>query len=214
MFNQPMYYYYLQYDTHKYAADTDIGIMTPQYMYEHSKWKQLDPILDGWRRRIINVWEMYSYADPKSLSREEIIDALNIRMGPDYMMSIPLFHFIPGPALGWQSTLVMRYMNIYRIDINQIELKKWCNNDTIDWGKDARLRLPMNRLLCEKERYADYVKYYRDNAIVDDKIRLLDQLNQIHLNIGSDFIPMKFVTNMTNEMGMKDMYLGGDPTHG
>ena len=47
MFNQPMYYYYLQYDPHKYATDTDIGIMTPQYMYEHSKWKQLDPILSG-----------------------------------------------------------------------------------------------------------------------------------------------------------------------
>ena len=208
-FNDPFIFYAIFPNPLKKDLSNEPGLMTPQYLYDHNKGYLLDPILEPWRRIIVNVWDMYKQ-DPGALTRQEIIDALNIRLGPRYMKSIQLFRYIPSVALGWQLKLVMSHMAIFKIDLNNIDVLKYVKREDIDWGFDKHLPMrKLNRLYYEQVQYDEYTKYYKDTQVVFNKEKLLDQFNQITVLVNSGVIPKTVVKDVTYDMGLTNPFNGG-----
>lgn len=209
LYDNPFYMYALVLNPENRKLDTEPGIMTPQYMYTHDKNYLLDPILDSWRRVIVNTWGMYPQ-DPATLTRREIIDALNIRLGGKFMDTINFFRFVPSPTLGWQLKLLLGRVNIYRIDLNNTALYNYIRKEDIDWGKDKRVfSRKLNRLYWQNVGYEEYIKFYRDNISVFDRERLLDQFNQITITVKDGFIPKKVCEDMTTKLGLYNPTIGG-----
>lgn len=209
LLDNPLYFYALIYNPENRRLDTEPGIMTPQYMYSHDKNYLLDPVLDSWRRIIVNKWQMYPQ-DPMTLTRREVVDALNIKLGGKFMDSISFFRYVPSPTLGWQLKMLMGKMSIIRIDLNDTALMNHIRKEDIDWGNDTRIfARKLNRMYYQNISYEEYTKYYRDNMAIFDKERLLDQFNQITIKVKDGFIPKSVCEDMTVKLGLNSPIIGG-----
>ena len=78
---QPLYFYHLV----NKDADLSIGLLSLKYMYDHGLYEEFDKYTDKYKYRIVNSWQIEKYAGRKeeSLTREEILDALNIFRGAE-----------------------------------------------------------------------------------------------------------------------------------
>lgn len=209
LMDNPLYFYAMVFNPSGRKLDTEPGIMTPQYMYDHDKGYLLDPILDQWRRTIVNRWNMYQQ-DPATLTRREVIDALNIRLGGRFMESISFFRYVPSPTLGWQLRLVLGKVRVYRVDLNSTVFQNYVRKEDIDWGKDTRiLSRKLDRMYYQRVTYEEYTKYYRDNITLTDKELLLNQFNQINILVKSGFIPKAACVDMTDKLGLNNTFIGG-----
>lgn len=205
-FNEPFYFYsiiYNPYSRKKLEIETrNIGLMTPKYMLDHNKTDLLDDVLAPWRRVIVNIWGMYQ-EDPGHLTRQEVIDALNIKLGPEFMKSIYLHKFVPSTTLGWQLKLVLSDSAFFRLDMNRIDLINYIGQYNIDWGRDIHIaNRKLDKLYWQKVTYDEYVSMYRDGLNVEHKARLLNQFNKIRIEPSTGIIPNKFIEDMTSKLSI------------
>lgn len=98
------------------------GITSLQYQYdndikafEKNSYKYRDRITDQ------NKWGIYSEKQPNELTNEDILNALNIQRESEFGASyIYLFRFPPYNNLGKEMREILKYKDIYRIDLNDI----------------------------------------------------------------------------------------------
>lgn len=206
--DNPFYFYSLVMNPEKKNIDNEIGLMSPRYMYDHDKTYLLDGVLDPWRRVIVNTWGMYPQ-DPDTLTRREVMDAMDLKLGPEYLNSIFFFRYVPSQSLGWQTKLILSKAKIYRIDLNDTNITNYIRKEDIMWGRDKRFaNRQLNRLYWQNITSGEYFKFYKDNMPVFNRERLLDQLNQIHVIPKQGYIPKAAVVDMTNKLNL-DNVMGG-----
>lgn len=180
-------------------------LMTPNYMQKHNKNDLLDGILYPWRRVIVNIWGMYQ-SDPGTLTRQEVIDALNIKLGGEFMNSIYLYRHVPSPSLGWQLKTVLADCNIFKINLGRKDVIDYIRPTNIDWGHDVRFTSrKLDRMYYENVSYDDYVEQYRDALNVEHRARLLLQFNRVRISPPTGMIPVNFIENMTSKLNMNNI---------
>ena len=140
--------------------------------------------------------------DPCTLTRQEIIDAINIKLGSKELRRLPLLRFVPSVDKNPNLKYYISTMRIFRIDLNNKELLSYISND-IDWGIDKYcLSRKLNKMYYLSVSYDNYTKYYRDGLNVLDKSNLLNQFNQIRIEPKDGYIPKHLVYDMTGDLGL------------
>lgn len=201
LINEPMYFYFFAPDINNRKFNGEIGIMTPKYLFDNQKFYYLDPILESYKRTIVYKWGMYN-RDPGTLTRTEIVDAINIKLGHTELTTLPLFRMVPSTIHAPNMKYLLSTMRIFRLDLNNKELYKYIDNQ-IDWGVDKYcLNRRLNKMYYLSLSYDEYTKYYRDNYSVNDKLNILNQFNQIRIRPKEGYIPKHLVKDMTSEFGL------------
>ena len=183
----------------------NLPLMTPNYMMKEKRTDLLDGILYPWRRVIVNVWQMYN-TDPGHLTRQEVIDALNIKLGGEFMSSIYLHRYVPSPSLGWQLKLVLADCDITKIDLGRQDVIDYIRKENIDWGRDVHIfNHKLDRSYYENVTYDKYVDSYKDALNVEHKARLLLQFNRVRISPPSGYIPLNYIENMTSKLYLNNI---------
>lgn len=186
--NKPFYFYHLI----PKNADLSKGILTPQYFYNHSMFKEFDACTDKYRDRLCNVWGYYPNKKPEELTREEIIKGLNkFRKSKNGCKTVYLFRYPPYEALGNNMRKILQGKDILRIDIDNKELKKYITD--IFWGywfsnSDNK---KLDREYYENISKSQYFQYYDDYNKMS-----FAKLNHISLTCKYGYIPNKFIEKM------------------
>ena len=121
--NKPLYFYHV---INKDAV-LDDGIYSLKYMYDNGLFELFDKSTKKYKLRIVNDWNIEKYKDRKvdSLTREEIMDALNIFRGEYGSRYIYFFRYPLYKELGSRMAEILKYKDIYRIDINDERIQKY-----------------------------------------------------------------------------------------
>ena len=138
-------------------------------MYDHKLYNLFDKYVDKYKERIVSDWTITKYKNrcKDSLKREEILDALNIFRGKYGTSYIYFFKYPPTEKLGPKMKNLLKYKDIYKIDINNEQVQK--NIIDIFYGYD---KSNSDNQLLTKEYYEnisekDYFAKYNDNLILN-----------------------------------------------
>ena len=120
--NKPFYFYHL---VPKGSDVRKMGLISPQYMYDHKMYDMFDKSVEKYRSRISGPFKL-STKKPEELTREDIINAMNtFRKGKDGMNQIYLFRYAPHKGLGKNMHETLAGKDVYRIDLNDPRVKKY-----------------------------------------------------------------------------------------
>lgn len=186
------------------------GLKTPEYVYkvENNKKLYLD-MVDKYRYRLCNGWDIYPKRDPDSLAPKEIYDGINkFRDDPDGNNQIYMFRYPPSPDLGPNMREVLKDKVIYAFDILDPKNKEYIKK--INWGfKDSHTgNEALTREYYENITEEEYFANYDDNAKM-----LFASLNHISVNPVKGYIPTsrlkktnhKLSENSKKKVGKKKM---------
>lgn len=186
---KPLYFYHVI----DKNADIKKGILSLKYMYDNKMYALFDKHSQKYINRITNDWNIEKYKGRKDLSREEIIDGLNIFRGEYGASYIYFFKYPLYDELGEKIKELLKYKDIYRIDINNEEVKK--NIKDIFYGFD--LSNSDNKVLdksyYEKISEKDYFSKYNDKLNMN-----FSTLNHISIAFKNDFCDIKFLEKIEN----------------
>lgn len=179
-----MYFYHLV----NKEASIDKGLISLQYMYDNKLYDLFDKNASKYIKRITDDWNIPKYKNKKSLTREEIIDALNIFRGKYGSNYIYFFLYPPYKALGTRINELSKYKDIYKIDIDNPELNEYITD--IFYGYDMS---NSDNLLLDYNYYKnisreDYFKKYDDNIPMN-----FSRLNHISISFKDGYCPNKFL---------------------
>ncbi len=188
--NKPLYFYHLV----DKKANLNNGLISLQYMYEHQLFDLFDKYTSKYRERIVSVWSIAKYKgrNPNSLTREEIINALNIFRGPYGTSYIYFFKYPPFKQLGPRMKAILEYKDIYRININNEQVQK--NIIDIFYGYNQS---HSDQQLLTKEYYEhvskeEYFKNYNDNISMN-----YSTLNHISIAFKNNHCLKEFLEKIT-----------------
>lgn len=184
--NEPLYFY------HVINKDADIskGILSLKYMYDNELFNLFDKNIRKYKKRIVNDWniEKYKNRDENTLTREEIIDALNIFRGEYGASYIYFFKFPLYKELGTKINELLKVKDIYRININDEEVQK--NIKDIFYGYDES---NSDNKILDKSYYEniteeEYFKNYDDSLVMN-----FSTLNHISIAFKDNYCPIEFL---------------------
>lgn len=186
------------------------GLKTPEYVYkvENNKKLYLD-MVDKYRYRLCNGWDIYPKRDPDSLAPKEIYDGINkFRDDPDGNNQIYMFRYPPSPDLGPNMREVLKDKVIYAFDILDPKNKEYIKK--INWGFEGSHtgNEALTREYYENITEEEYFANYDDNAKM-----LFASLNHISVNPVKGYIPTsrlkktnhKLSENSKKKVGKKKM---------
>ena len=180
---EPLYFYHLV----NKDADLSIGLLSLKYMYDHGLYEEFDKYTDKYKYRIVDSWQIKKYAGrkEKSLTREEIVDALNIFRGTEGTNYIYFFKYPPKESLGPRMKEILKYKDIYRIDINSELVKS--NIRDIFYGYDGSNsdNKVLTRDYYENISEEEYFSKYDDNLKMN-----FAPLNHIAIAFKDDYCPI------------------------
>lgn len=185
--NEPLYFY------HVIDKDSDIskGILSLQYMYDNKLYELFDKNVDKYKDRITNDWNIDKYKNKKYLTREEYIDGLNIFRG-DYALSyIYFFRYPLYKELGSKIEELLKYKDIYAININDEEIQK--NIVDIFYGYENSLS---DNKLLDKKYYEDITEYEYFKNYDDSKKINFASLNHIGIVFKDNYCPLRFINKV------------------
>lgn len=186
------------------------GLKTPEYVYKVENNKKLYlNMVDKYRYRLCNGWDIYPKRDPDSLAPKEIYDGINkFRDDPDGNNQIYMFRYPPSPDLGPNMREVLKDKVIYAFDILDPKNKEYIKK--INWGfKDSHTgNEALTREYYENITEEEYFANYDDNAKM-----LFASLNHISVNPVKGYIPTsrlkktnhKLSENSKKKVGKKKM---------
>ena len=174
----------------KNAKFDKYGLVSPQYIYDN-KIKSLYPLLDlslsKYADRIVDTWniEKYKGRDPKSLSREEIMDGIKIfRKDENSLKYIYLFKYPPYFGLGKNMDNILKDKKLIKININNSSV--WY----IDYGYENSYigNKKLDFQYYNDISIKDYYKNYKDN-----NSPIFASLNHISIIWGDGHIPPEYL---------------------
>ena len=181
--NTPLYFYHL------INKDSDLsnGLISLQYMYNNKMYDLFDKNVVKYKNRIINDWNIKKYQGKDTLTREEYIDGLNIFRGKYGSSYIYFFKYPPYKELGNKMKEILKYKDIYRININDEEVMK--NIKDIFYGYDmsnSENKL-LNKEYYEKVTQKEYFSKYDDSLEMN-----FSRLNHIGISFINDKCPIEY----------------------
>jgi len=182
--NKPLYFYHLV----NKDSDLSNGLMSLQYMYDNKIFDLFDKNISKYKSRIISDWNIPKYKNKDNLTREEYIDGLNIFRGEYGSRYIYFFKYPPYEELGDKMKEILKYKDIYRININDEEIMKSIKD--IFYGYDMSHN--DNKLLDKK--YYESVTISEYFSKYDDSIEMnFSGLNHIGISFNNDICSVEFL---------------------
>lgn len=183
---QPLYFY------HVVNKDIDLtdGLISLQYMYDNKKFDLFDKYSSKYRERIVSKWNIDKYKgrDAVSLTREEIIDALNIFRGKNGSNYIYFFKYPPYKELGKKMEELLNVKDIYEIDINDSKIKKEIIDISYGFNMSDSDNKKLDKAYYKNVTKEEYFKNYNDNIQMNFKT-----LNHIGVAFKNGYCPANFL---------------------
>lgn len=102
------------------GSDLSKGILSPQWMITHHMETLALYYLDKYRDRMVSSWNIYPDKEPNGLSIEELFAGLEKFRGKYGKQAIYAFRYPLASQMGPNMKKVLRYKDIYEIDISKI----------------------------------------------------------------------------------------------
>ncbi len=184
--NEPLYFYHVV----DKNANLSIGLLSLQYMYDNKMYDLFDKNAEKYKSRITNSWniEKYKGREESSLTREEIIDALNIFRGNYGSSYIYFFKFPPYKSLGKKIEELLKVKDIYRININDENVQKITKEIFYGFNGSNSDNKILNRKYYETITKEEYFKNYDDTLIMN-----FSKLNHISIAFENNYCPIKYL---------------------
>ena len=169
------------------------GIVSLDYQYHHDI-QEFRKNSDKYRERLCNEWGIYSGKSPASLSDKEIYDGINkFRKSSQGCNQIYLFRYPPTTKLGKQMGEILKFKDIYRVDLNELRDNGVITD--VDFGYiDSNTD---NTKLSEdwyiNISYDDYFKNYTES---DPNRLLFSYMNHISVTPKNGYISKRFLTKI------------------
>lgn len=198
---KPFYFYHM---TDKNNKVDKLGLISPEYMYQHNMDKELQLSYDKYRDRLVNGWGVYPGRDPGSLTNEEIYNGLKQFRGTKHGGTgndeIYFFRYPPYRDLHPQIRSLLNDRVYYRIDINNPALKPYIK--IIHWGwKDSHsANDELKRSWYEKVSVDEYFDQFDSK-----KQPLFSTLWHIKIVTTKGYIPAKFVERIETPNAREDV---------
>ena len=182
--NEPLYFYHVV----DKNADLSKGILSLKYMYDHHMFSLFDKYASKYTKRIVDDWNISKYKGKESLTREEIIDALNTFRGEYGTSYIYFFRYPLNKKLGKKIENLLEEKDIYRININSEIIQKSIKDifyGYFDSNSDNRI---LDKSYYENISEEEYFSNY------DDTIEMnFSKLNHISIAFIKDYCPIEFL---------------------
>ena len=176
--NKPLYFYHLV----NKGVDLSNGLFSLQYMYDNKMFELFDKSVFKYFDRIVRDWNIEKYHGKKALTREEYIDGLNIFRGKYGSSYIYFFKYPPYEELGDRMKEILKYKDIYRININDEEVMRNIKDIFYGFDMSSSENKVLDKQYYENVSEKDYFSKYDDNL----------EMNFSRLNhIGISFIGNK-----------------------
>lgn len=190
--NEPLYFYHVV----DKDANLSLGLLSLQYMYDKKMWDLFDHSASKYKKGIVSYWNLEKYLgrDSNSLTREEILDALNLFRGEYCSSYIYFFKFPPYSSLGTKMEEMLKEKDIYRINIQdeEVQLKildifyGYENNH----GDGKNLTLSYYKTITPKEYFQNYQ---------DSDERNFAKLNHIAVAFLDGYCPISFLEKVDSK---------------
>ena len=182
--NEPLYFYHL------INKDVDIskGILSLKYMYNNKMYDIFDKYIEKYKYRITNSWNIKKYKNKTELTREEIMDCLNIFRGKYGCSYIYFFKYPPYKKLGKKMKKILKCKDIYQININDEEVMKSIKDISYGFDLSNSNNKKLNKLYYEKISEEEYFSKYDDNLEIN-----FSTLNHISIAFNDDYCKLKFL---------------------
>lgn len=184
--NEPLYFYHVI----NKDADLSKGILSLKYMYDNKLFKLFDKNIEKYKTRITDDWniEKYNNRDKETLTREEIIDALNIFRGENGTSYIYFFKFPLYKELGRKIDELLKVKDIYRININDEEVQRNIKDIFYGYDESNSDNKVLNKKYYENVTKEEYFKKYDDSITMN-----FSKLNHISIAFKNDYCPIEFL---------------------
>lgn len=166
-------------------------IASTQYMYDNNM--DTEEVLYKYRKRVVSDWGVYPNKKEEDLTDEEILNALNQFRGEGGSKTIYFFKYPPYKELGPNMKNILKDKDIYRIDINDKETRKYI--EKINWGYDQSHtgNKPLTEEYYKNITQKEYFSKYDDNGTP-----LFASLNHIGIVTKNGYIPKKCLKLVSN----------------
>lgn len=187
--NEPLYFYHLV----NKNANLNIGLLSLQYMFDHNLYHLFDQSVSKYKERIVNGWnKKYLGRDKNSLTREEILDALTLFRGSYGANYIYFFRYPPYKELGPNMEEVLKYKDIYRIDIHDETIQKYFLDIDYGYEQSHSDHQKLDKDFYETITKQNYFSDYNDN---DDMI--FKSLNHIGIAFKDGYCPISILKKVS-----------------
>lgn len=188
--NEPLYFYHIM----NKDVKEELGILSLQYMYDHQLFELFDKNACKYKTRIIDNWNIPKYQgrEEDSLTREEILDALNIFRGPYGSKYIYFFRYPPYKKLGPKMKTLLETKNIYQIDINDEEIQKYILDISYGYQKSNTDNQKLDKKYYETVSKEEYFKDYDDSLTMN-----FSTLNHIGIAFIDSYCPFEILKKIS-----------------
>ena len=184
---KPLYFYHVV----NKDADMSLGLLSLKYMYDNGLYDLFDKNTVKYIDRITKDWNIDKYKGKSNLTREEIIDALNIFRGEYGSEYLYFFKFPLTKELGPKIEELLKHKDIYRIDINDPEVVKHIKD--IFYGYD--MSNSDNKML-DKEYYENITEEEYFSKYDDSLAMNFSTLNHISIAFKDGYCPVKILKKL------------------
>lgn len=181
---KPLYFYHLV----NKDADLSQGLLSLKYMYEHNMSDLFLKYTSKYEKRITSLWHLKGFQGKKSLTNKDYIDALNAFRGPYGSSYIYFFRYAPYKELGPKMAEILKYKDIYRIDINNPKVKKYIKDIFYGFDGSNSDNQKLDKAYYEKVTKEEYFQNYDDNSRMN-----FASLNHIAIAFKDDYCPKKIL---------------------
>ena len=190
------YFYHLVNKT----SNMNQGLLSLQYMYNHKMFDLFDKNALKYKNRITGNWNILKYQGKENLTREEYIDALEQFRGNNGANYIYFFRFPPYKKLGQKIEELSKYKDIYRININDVQVQKIIEN--IFYGND--MSSTDNKLL--DKTYYESIEPRTYFSKYNDKLEMnFSTLNHIGISFKNGCCPLKLLEKISFPESLEDV---------
>lgn len=182
--NKPLYFYHVV----DKNADISNGLISLKYMYDNKMYKLFDKNAEKYIKRITNDWNLPKYKKRTNLTRKEIIDALNIFRGEFGASYIFFFRYPLDKKLGSKIEELLKFKDIYRININDEEVIKSIKDIFYGYDGSCSDNAKLDRKYYENVTKKEYFAKYDDSLEIN-----FSTLNHIAVAFENDICPLKFL---------------------
>lgn len=190
--NKPLYFYHVV----DKNANMNLGLISLQYMYNHNLLDLFDKSASKYKKGIVSYWNISKYQgrDSNSLTREEILDALNLFRGEFCSSYIYFFRYPPYRELGKKIEDLLTGKDIYRININDERVQKKIRDIFYGYEGNHGDGKPLDRKYYEEITKEEYFSNYNDS---DE--RNFAKLNHIAVSFVDDYCPLDYLEKVDEE---------------
>lgn len=189
--NKSHFYFY-----HMVPKGTNIknGITSLRYQYDNNQIDIANKGADKYRDRLVNGWGIYPNRNPEDLSLDEIINGLDKFRGDGGSAQIYFFKYPPYKELGNKMKEILKYKDIYRIDLDDPKVKNII--EYIDWGYyfSNTDNEPMNEEYYRNVTVDQYFSEYTENT----NAPLFASIPHIGIKFKNNYIPKNLITKIND----------------